>query len=516
MIEVRNILDFSDYIDLLLLREESDDLEFKSASGGFPGSFWDTYSAFANSEGGVIVLGVVEKKGKFYIDSLSDEQIEKYTKDFWNNVNNRARGTKEEGFTMAGVLMFGKEDSILDTDCCPNFFPDYQEKLSDDPEIRWTNRICPDGTWEANLFQFYLRVLPRLCAVLPKPFILKDNIRRDETPAHVAVREALVNLCIHTDYSEDATMVVRLYPNKMVFYSPGTLLVSKTQYYEESTSVCRNKTLQKMFMLIGSAEKAGSGVDKILAGWRFANWRTPMLRLLTQPDIVELTMMMESLVDNTTMERLALVFGPEITSVGQMRLLALNAACVDGYVTNESLRVVLDIHKGEIADLLKDMCKEGLLVKAGYGRGTRYYLPKVDSKVASSGAKVASSDSNITSNIASSISKVASSGSKVASLGSNIPSNIASSASNITSSDSKVASSDIKLRMTYTKLKEEICTFCSDWVSIDELADGIHRKRTYLRNKIIPKMLADNSLEMLFPGVPKHPRQKYKSIVNKK
>lgn len=209
-----------------------------------------------------------------------------------------------------------------------------------------------------------------------------------------------------------------------------------------------------------------------------------MLRLLTQPDIVELTMMMESLVDNTTMERLALIFGPEITSVGQMRLLALNAACIDGYVTNESLRVVLDIHKGEIADLLKDMCKEGLLVQEGYGRGTRYYLPKVDSKVAS--------------------------------LGSNIPSNIASSASNITSSDSKVASSDIKLRMTYTKLKEEICTFCSDWVSIDELADGIHRKRTYLRNKIIPKMLADNSLEMLFPGVPKHPRQKYKSIVNKK
>lgn len=241
-----------------------------------------------------------------------------------------------------------------------------------------------------------------------------------------------------------------------------------------------------------------------------------MLRLLTQPDIVELTMMMESLVDNTTMERLALIFGPEITSVGQMRLLALNAACIDGYVTNESLRVVLDIHKGEIADLLKDMCKEGLLVQEGYGRGTRYYLPKVDSKVASSGTKVASSDSNITSNIASSISKVASSGSKVASLGSNIPSNIASSASNITSSDSKVASSDIKLRMTYTKLKEEICTFCSDWLSIDELADGIHRKRTYLRNKIIPKMLADNSLEMLFPGVPKHPRQKYKSIVNKK
>lgn len=55
-----------------------------------------------------------------------------------------------------------------------------------------------------------------------------------------------------------------------------------------------------MFMLIGSAEKAGSGVDKILAGWRFANWRAPMLRTLSQPDLVELTMMMESMMDEGT------------------------------------------------------------------------------------------------------------------------------------------------------------------------------------------------------------------------
>ena len=271
--------------------------------------------------------------------------------------------------------MFGKEDAITDNECCPDFFPDYQEKLSDNPEIRWTNRICPDGTWEANLFQFYLRVLPRLSAVLPKPFILEGNTRRDETPAHVAVREALVNFCIHTDYSENATMVVRLYSNKIVFTNPGTLLVSKMQYYGESASVCRNKTLQKMFMLIGSAEKAGSGVDKILAGWRFANWRAPMLRTLSQPDLVELTMMMESMMDEGTKERLVLIFGTEVFSLGHERLLTLNAACTDGYITNESLRVVLNQHKAEVADLLKDMCKHKLLVQEGYGRGTKYRLP---------------------------------------------------------------------------------------------------------------------------------------------
>ena len=616
MLEVRDRLNFEDYLDSLLNSIESDDLEFKSAAGGFPGSFWDTYSAFANSEGGVIVLGVIEKKGKFYIDNLSDEQIEKYTKDFWNNVNNRAtvscnllktedvvvedykghklmlffiprasreqrpvyrtsqpyngtfkrnhegdykcterevqrmfsdanvsnpadsrilrnyslddldmesiaqyrqlfklakpdhpwsvlsdfeflkkigayrtdRGTKEEGFTMAGVLMFGKEDAITDNECCPDFFPDYQEKLSDNPEIRWTNRICPDGTWEANLFQFYLRVLPRLSAVLPKPFILEGNIRRDETPAHVAVREALVNLCIHTDYSENATMVVRLYSNKIVFTNPGTLLVSKMQYYGESASVCRNKTLQKMFMLIGSAEKAGSGVDKILAGWRFANWRAPMLRTLSQPDLVELTMMM----DEGTKDRLVRIFGTEVFSLGHERLLTLNAACTDGYITNESLRVVLNQHKAEVADLLKDMCKHKLLVQEGYGRGTKYRLP-MTGNIASSEPNIASSEPNIASS----------------------EPNIASSGANIASSEPNIASTRVKQRMPYQSLKAMICTVCSEWISLDELSAIVRRDKIYLRNFIIPKMLEDNSLEMLFPGVPNHPRQKYKSTIKK-
>ncbi len=37
---------------------ENNQLEAKSVKGGFPGSFWETYSAFANSNGGTILLGV--------------------------------------------------------------------------------------------------------------------------------------------------------------------------------------------------------------------------------------------------------------------------------------------------------------------------------------------------------------------------------------------------------------------------------------------------------------------------
>ena len=40
---------------------ESYDLEFKKCEGGLPRSLWESYSAFANSEGGTIILGVSEK-----------------------------------------------------------------------------------------------------------------------------------------------------------------------------------------------------------------------------------------------------------------------------------------------------------------------------------------------------------------------------------------------------------------------------------------------------------------------
>lgn len=79
-----------EFINNLLMESESEDLEFKQASGGFPGSFWDTYSAFANTEGGTIILGIIEKNDGLYLDIISDDLAEKYKRDFWNNVNNKS------------------------------------------------------------------------------------------------------------------------------------------------------------------------------------------------------------------------------------------------------------------------------------------------------------------------------------------------------------------------------------------------------------------------------------------
>ena len=633
MIDIRNIQDFNNYLDTLLNQTECDDIEFKSAAGGFPSSFWETYSAFANTDGGTIVFGVKETNGKFSLNGLSEEQIEKYKKDFWNGVNNpstiscnlmnennvrdaeykgyrfllffipraskdqrpvfkttdpyngtykrnyegdykcskkevrrmfadadeqhpadsrilknytmddidmetirayrqkfsisspdhpwlilndidllkklggyrKDRETGEEGFTVAGLLMFGKSESITDIECTPNFFPDYREHLTEDENVRWTNRICSDGTWEANLFNFYQRVLPRLQSVLPKPFKLEGNIRKEETPAHVAVREALINLCVHADYTEDASLVVKHNTNAFIFSNPGTMLVSKEQYYSGGESVCRNKSLQKMFTMLGVAEKAGSGTDKILKGWKESNWRAPIINEHQNPDKVELIMPMESLLSENTKLRLEEKFGRVAGTFEHDVLSILALTCDEGSVTNERLRYSLNLHKREISVLLKQMCQSGLLVAQGYGRGTRYLLPE-------------NINNNLFTSIEQSQEDIISSNSEVSLkvIGEPMDNNRGTSDDYRGTSDDYRGTSDDnninphKKRLSKNQMDLLVISICQDWMDKEEIAQRLHRKVKYVSDVILPRLVKEKQLEMLYPGTPNHPRQKYK------
>ncbi|MBQ0030009.1 MAG: putative DNA binding domain-containing protein [Bacteroidales bacterium] len=399
--------------------KESCEVEYKSAAGGFPvKEFWITFSAFANTNGGTIVLGVKQKGKQFIPDGLSEELVGKYRKQFWDDAHNKScvnypmlvesdvqefeteggqrllifrvprashdmrpiflhgnplgntykrrdegdyqcsddevrqmfsdannmrqsadsrilrnytmddidlptlqqyrraydkkhedhpwtmvddmkflenigayrkdRVNSIEGFTVAGMLMFGKTQSITDPECCQEFFPDYRERLSDDPQIRWTNRVYPDGTWEANLYQFFTRVLPMLQHALPVPFSLDEQQRRNETTtAHTSLREALANSLIHAAYTVRGNVVIDRYFDRIVISNPGTMLVSLEEFYEGGHSICRNPLLQKMFVFLGIGEKGGTGADVIAKGWADNGWAIPTLCEKTAPDRVE-------------------------------------------------------------------------------------------------------------------------------------------------------------------------------------------------------------------------------------
>lgn len=69
-------------------------------------------------------------------------------------------------------------------------------------------------------------------------------------------------------------------------------------------SECRNRSLQRMFLMIGGGEQAGSGYARIQEGWRNQHWRAPRLMTQTQPDRVRLDMPMLSLMPEWAFEDL--------------------------------------------------------------------------------------------------------------------------------------------------------------------------------------------------------------------
>lgn len=211
------------------------------------------------------------------------------------------RATSTEGFTVAGMLMFGKTNSITDPECCQEFFPDYREHLSDNLQVRWTNRIYPDGTWEANLYQFFTRVLPLLQHALPVPFSLDNNqMRNNTTTAHVALREAFANSLIHAAYTVRGNIVIDRYFDRIVLSNPGTMLISMEEYYEGGHSVCRNPIIQKMFVFLGIGEKGGTGADVIAKGWKDNGWSIPTVEEKSNPDRIETCLKLEGNINRTT------------------------------------------------------------------------------------------------------------------------------------------------------------------------------------------------------------------------
>ena len=599
--------DLQPVLDKLLEDKESNDLEFKSAKGGFPHSMWETYSSFANTDGGAIIFGIKEKDDQFFLDGLTKEQVRKYKKEFfdgmhnkqvvnipllkdndvqavefegawflflyvprvdrtlrpvycgldpytgtyrrdlegdyhcphdevnsmyadanisdpvdgrimenfskddldsasimqyrrrfeqwnpdhvWNalpedqflekiNVFRKDRKTGQYGLTYAGLLMFGTYSAIMDAN--PNFFPDYQE--IQDPKDRWINRICPDGNWESNLFQFYSRVLPILQNFLPKPFILEGNQRKTETPAHVAVREALTNALVHADFTVNASLNVYKYPNKMVFSNPGTMLIPIWQYYKGGESICRNKYLQTMFSFLGSAEKAGSGADKILHGWDTLKWKRPYLMERSRPNKVILTMSMESLIDENVKEALQGLFGNKLTTLDHNQLMALALAYSEEEISNERLQYALEMHKADITQMLGGMCKQGLLESSGRGRGTKYHVYmalNMDTSSTNMDTSSANMDTSST--------------------------NMDSSSVNMDSSKSDIAHSK---RYSKEQLKMLLKVICKDWRTAEEIAFALGRDTKYIKNFVLPKIT--DVLEKMYENIPNHPRQKYRA-----
>ncbi len=609
---------------------ESTDWEFKSAKGGFPGSFWETYSAMANSEGGWVILGVREKDQKAELDGLSAEQVERYKKALWDGLNDRGkvninllqshhvqdvamgdvrllvievpRATRmqrpvylggnplggnpyrrrhegdyhcsdaevrrmfsdademsrdyrilkgfhlsdldeptlaqyrqllkaskvdhpwatlpdkelleklggwrrdknsgEEGLTLAGLLMFGKDQAIRDPDATPAYFVDYREKLN--PEIRWTDRIVPDGTWEANLFQFFHRVIPKLYAGLPTPFQLVGSLRRDYTPAHEALREAFVNSLIHGDYTGAGGVVVERYPDRFLFHNPGVLLISQEQYRQGGVSECRNRALQRMFSMIGGGEKAGSGVDKIHLGWSSNHWRAPKLTLTDSPDRVWLELPMVSLIPDSALAFLKARFGAGLDTLSVPERHALATAHLESAVSNIRLQEILADHKADITCMLQGLCERGFLARNGRGRWTTYLIPDPQS-----------SRNDLLDSLHSAGDSLHSAGD---SLHSDAPKTLTKEMTPLEWSALEKRAEPIagKSRVSTSVMEAALLEICMErYLTLEQLGRLVNRDPENLRHRYLKPLIMQGRIRLRFPNQLNRPDQAYTTVDKK-
>ena len=72
--------------------QENNRIEAKKALGGLPKSIWETYSAFANTYGGFILLGVEEWPDKS-LHTVNLPDPDRLIKEFWDMVNNPSKAS---------------------------------------------------------------------------------------------------------------------------------------------------------------------------------------------------------------------------------------------------------------------------------------------------------------------------------------------------------------------------------------------------------------------------------------
>ena len=282
------------------------------------------------------------------------------------------RNTHREGLTLAGLLMFGKGLSIRER--FDNIRMDYLDMTNLQPDSRWSDRLTYDGRWENNLYNFFMTVQSKLIKDLKRPFRLEGMERIDDTAIHKAVREALTNLVIHSDYMITGVLKVEKHDDCFVFSNPGFLKIPVMDIYTGGHSKARNPNMQAMFRMIGFGDNIGSGFPTILNAWKKENWRQPCLVENQDLHLVELTLTMASLIPDECHMALHDTYGSDYEKLNKEEQLVLATAFTEKCTSNYRMQQLLGRNSLDVGKTLYALVGKGMLVPANKGRWTSYSL----------------------------------------------------------------------------------------------------------------------------------------------
>lgn len=193
------------------------------------------------------------------------------------------------------------------------------------------------------------------------------RIDRRDYP-EIAVREALLNLLVHREYSFRASTFISIYTDRIEFTSIGGLVSGVTlKDVTMGISVCRNAKLANVFYRLELIEAYGTGILKIMDAYE-GTGMTPQIE--TSDNAFKI--ILPNLNAKTEQKE------PENAGSGnnteEEKVIAL--ARERGFVTRKEVEILLGVGQTTCGRLLKQMIGNGLIVQEGRGKNTHYCLSK--------------------------------------------------------------------------------------------------------------------------------------------
>ena len=450
---------------------------------------------------------------------------------------------KQGQLTFAALMLFGKD---IEEYCLSASFRIGRFGASQADLIFDDNIVCP-------LIRMPEKVMQTLRSRYLVAPINYQGLRRIE-PLEIpedALREMICNAIVHKDY-RGTFIQMRVWDNYVELWNSGTFPpeITPANLMTLHESHPRNNLIAKVFYLAGFIESWGRGYEKIRKAFAEQNLQTPLfeqvrggvLATIQREIFISLNQQVgaegvgESVGDdgqnggcNTADNEIinnkngGKIGGDGVGDLSVMELSERQKKIMNLIQQFPSLpvsqmSVFLTVKRSTIEKELTLLKKQGIISrKRGkfiieeHGRDTHNQLPDASNVATSKGANMATSkDANMATskgaNMATSKANVATS--KGASMATSKDANMATSKGTnmATSKGASMATS----RLSREKLQVLIISNCKEWISLDDLSIRIKRTPKYLRNDIIPQMLASKKLQMLYPSTPNHPNQKYK------
>lgn len=191
------------------------------------------------------------------------------------------------------------------------------------------------------------------------------RIDRKDYP-ETAIREALLNLLVHREYSFRASTFISLYTDRIEFTSIGGLVSGVTlKDVMMGISVCRNVKLANVFYRLELIEAYGTGMKKIMEAYS-GTGRKPKIETSENAFKIILPNL------NVYAGQEKLDTDKSAGSVQEEVVIAL--AKEQGIFTRKDVEKALGISQTTSGRLLRQMSRNGQIVQEGKSRNTHYRL----------------------------------------------------------------------------------------------------------------------------------------------